>query len=94
MLKTEIWLEVHFRRETVLRRIFYFFQHRKKTKLTINIQLTNLHNRMAVGSKIFFHVELWAKNTNPHNCHTRFEISNKKFLRETLYNTKNTPGIF
>ena len=49
---------------------------------------------MAVGSEIFFHVELWAKNTNPHNCHTRFEISNKKSLRETLYNTKNTPGIF
>ena len=46
------------------------------------------------GVKFFFHVELWAKNTNPHNCHTPFEIPNKKVLRETLYNTKNPPRIF
>ena len=45
---------------------------------------------MAVKVKFFFHIELWAKNTHPHNCHTPFEISNKKFLRETLYNTKKS----
>ena len=46
------------------------------------------------GVKFFFHVELWAKNTNPHNCHTPFEIPNKKVLRETLYNTKNPTNLF
>ena len=30
-LKTKTSLEVHFRRDNVLRRIFYFFPHRKKT---------------------------------------------------------------
>ena len=59
------------------------------------MQLTNLHNRMAVGSEnFFFHVEICAKNTNPQHSQTRFATSNKKFLRETLYNTKNPPGIF
>ena len=34
------------------------------------------------------------KNTNPQHSHTRFATLNKKFLRETLYNTKNPPQIF
>ena len=50
---------------------------------------------MAVGSEnFFFHVEIWAKNTNPQHPQTRFANPNKKLLRETLYNTKKTPRIF
>ena len=58
------------------------------------MQLRNLHNRMAVGSEnFFFHVEIWAKNTNPQHPHTRFATSNNKFPREALYNTKKPPRI-
>ena len=59
------------------------------------MQLTNLHNRMAVGCEnFFFHVEISAKNTNPQHHHTRFAILNEKSLRETLHNTKKPPGSF
>ena len=59
------------------------------------MQLTNLHNRMAVGSEHFFlHVEICAKNTDPQHHHTRFAILKKKSIRETLHNTKKSPRSF
>ena len=52
----------------------------KKTKLARIVQLTSLRNRMAVANELFFfHVELWAKNTNPQHRHTPFAISKINF---------------
>ena len=49
------------------------------------MQLTNLHNRMAVGSEhFFFHVEICAENTDPQHHRTRFAILNLKKCKKNF----------
>ena len=59
----------------------------KKTKIARIVQLTSLHNRMAVAELFFSHIELWAKNINPQHRHTPFAIS-EIYFSEKLYITQ------
>ena len=49
------------------------------------MQLASLFKSTQVANELFFfHVELWAENTDPLHRHNPFEISKKKFS-EKLY---------